>query len=88
MSMYNPIPHISIWRQMFGSMVRERRRAIHRSLDEAARLSGMEPSEWAAIEAGHVPADPARLRSIAAAIEVRFDELAVLVYLCQDAWAA
>ena len=76
------------WRQMFGSMILERREAIGRSVEEAARLAGMELSEWAAVEAGHIPANPARLRSMAAAIEVRFDELALLVYLCQGAWAA
>ena len=31
---------------------------------------------------------PARLRSMAAALEVRFDHMALLVYLCQGAWAA
>ena len=76
------------WRQMFGSMVQDRREAIGRSVEEAACLSGMESSEWAAVEAGHIPADPARLRSMAAALEVRFDHMALLVYICQGAWAA
>lgn len=76
------------WLEMFGSMIRERREAIGRSVEEAARLAGMESSEWAAVESGHIPADPARLRSMAAALEVRFDELALLVYVCQEAWAA
>ena len=76
------------WRQIFGSMIRERREAIGRSLEEAARLAGMESSEWAAVESGHIPADPDRLRSMAAALEIRFDQLALLVYLCQEAWAA
>jgi transcriptional regulator with XRE-family HTH domain len=76
------------WCQLFGSMVEDRREAIGRSVEDAARLAGMESSEWAAIEAGHIPADPARLRSMAAALEVRFDHMALLVYLCQGAWAA
>lgn len=76
------------WRQIFGGMIRERREAIGRSLEEAARLAGMESSEWAAVESGHIPADPDRLRSMAAALEVRFDQLALLVYLCQEAWVA
>jgi len=75
------------WRQIFGGMIRERREAIGRSLEEAARLAGMESSEWAAVESGHIPADPDRLRSMAAALEVRFDHMALLVYLCQEAWA-
>lgn len=56
---------VSQWRQMFGSMILERREAIGRSVEEAAWLAGMASSEWAAIEAGHIPADPARLRSMA-----------------------
>ena len=76
------------WRELFGSMVQDRREAIGRSVEDAARLSGMQSSEWAAVEAGHIPADPTRLRSMAAALEVRFDQMALLVYLCQGAWAA
>jgi len=81
------------WCQLFGGMIQDRREAIGRSVEEAAQLSGMASSEWAAIEAGHVPADllsddGARLRSMADALEVRFDHMAVLVHLCQGAWAA
>jgi transcriptional regulator with XRE-family HTH domain len=78
---------------MFGGMVQDRREAIGRSVEDAARLAGMESSEWAAVEAGHIPADLVsddgpRLRSMADALEVRFDHMALLVYLCQGAWAA
>ena len=67
-------------------MVRYRRAMICRTAEEAAWLAGMEASEWLAVEAGHIPADPARLRSMAAALEIRFDQMAMLVYLCQEAW--
>ena len=81
------------WCQLFGSMVQDRREAIGRSVEDAAQLAGMESSEWAAIEAGHIPADlvsddGARFRSMADALEVRFEDMALLVYLCQGAWAA
>ena len=75
------------WREMFGSMIEESRTSIGRSLEESAWMAGMESSEWAAIEAGHIPADPARLRSMAAALEIRFDQMAMMVFLCQGAWA-
>lgn len=84
----SPSIHSSAWRRLFGGTVRNRREAIGRPVEEAARLAGMESSEWAAIEAGHIPADPARLRSMAAALEIRFDQMTLLVYLCQGAWAA
>ena len=81
------------WSAILAGMIEERRRAVGLSQAEAARLAGMESSEWAAIEAGYLPEDlfsngSARLRSVAAALEVRFEDLALLVYLCQDAWAA
>ena len=68
-------------------MIQERREALGRSVEAAARLAGMEASEWAAVESGGVAADQDRLRAIADAIEVGFDEMALTVYLCQGAWA-
>jgi hypothetical protein len=68
-------------------MVQNRREAIGRPIEEAADLADMESSEWAAIEAGHIPADPDRLRSMAAALEIRFDQMSLLAYLCRGAWA-
>jgi len=73
-------------RRLFGAMVQDRRRMIGRTAEQAAWLAGMEASEWLAVEAGYIPADPARLRSMAAALEIRFDQMALLVYLCQEAW--
>lgn len=75
------------WLHLFGGMIRDRRETIGCSVEEAAGLAGLEPSEWAAVEAGHIPADPAKLRSMAAALEVRFDQMAMLAHLCQHAWA-
>ncbi len=74
------------WRRLFGSMIAECRCLAGRSLEEAARLAGMESSEWEAVELGHIPADPNRLRSMAAALGIRFDQMALMVHLCQGAW--
>ena len=83
-----PSPVIrNAWRELFGGMIQERREAIGLSVEEAARLAGMESSEWAAVESGQVAADQDRLRAISDAIEVGFDEMALTVYLCQGAWA-
>jgi len=75
------------FRRLFGSMVQDSRETIQRSVEDCARLAGMEFSEWAAIEAGYVPADPLKLRSMAAALEIRYDQLLLMVHLCQGAWA-
>ena len=56
-----------------------------RSVEEAAQLAGMEASEWSAVEAGFVP-DPAKLRPMADALELRYDRIATMAVLCRDAW--
>ena len=73
--------------QLFGSMIEDRREMIGRSVEDCARLAGMEFSEWAAIEAGHVPSDPDRVLAMAEALEIRRDQMAMLVFICQGAWA-
>ena len=73
------------WGRLFGQCVGKTREAAGRSVGEAARLAGMETSEWAAVEAGYVP-DPARLRPMADALELRYDKIATMAVLCRDAW--
>jgi hypothetical protein len=46
----------------------------------------MEASQWAAIEAGYVPTDAAQLRSMADALSLGYDKIAVLAVLCRDGW--
>ena len=44
-----------LWGQFFGDMIREARQERGRSIEEAARLAGMEVAAWKAVEAGQVP---------------------------------
>lgn len=74
------------WGRMFGSGIRTHRERAGISIAEAAGLSGMEISEWMAIEDGHVPQDVNRLRAMAAAIEMRYENISTLAFLCQGAW--
>ena len=60
--------------------------ALTSSLEEAARLSGMEVSEWMAIEDGCVPQDINRLRAMAETMQISFDKIATLVLVCRAAW--
>jgi len=71
--------------RLFGSCIEKTRQACGRTLEEAARLSGMEISEWAAIEAGYVP-DPGQLHPMSDALGLRYDKIAVLAFICQEAW--
>ena len=72
--------------RLFGSSICACRKQAGLSIEEAARLSGMEASEWMAIEDGNVPQDVNQLRAMAAAMEVSFDKLTTLVLVCRDAW--
>jgi Helix-turn-helix domain len=74
-----------VWGRLFGQCVGKTREAAGRSVEEAARLAGMEASEWASVEAGFVP-DPAWLRPMADALELGYDRIATMAVLCRDAW--
>ena len=85
-STYQPELRRQFWGRLFGRGVQECREQAGLSVEEAARLSGMEMSEWEAIEDGYVPQEINRLRSMAAALEISHDRLLNLVLLCRDAW--
>lgn len=74
------------WAGVFAKAIQHNRQARGFSVEEAARLAGMEVSEWAAIEAGAVPRTEAELHSIAGTLEVGYNQLFNLVLLCRDAW--
>lgn len=73
------------WGRIFGTAIQKNREKRGHSVAEAARLAGMEPSEWAAVEAGYVP-DPGLLHPISDALGLSYDKIAVLACLCQGAW--
>ncbi|MGD0736952.1 MAG: hypothetical protein ABR976_17605 [Terracidiphilus sp.] len=59
--------------------------ASGRSLEQVARLSGMETSEWMSIEAGFVP-EPSQLQPMSDALGIRRDKILMLAGLCLRAW--
>jgi transcriptional regulator with XRE-family HTH domain len=75
-----------VWGRIFGEGIEETRKSAGLSIEQAARLSGMEISEWMAIEQGHVPADLNRLRAMAEALGIRYDQIATMALLCREAW--
>jgi hypothetical protein len=81
------VPGRESWGRTFGACIEKTREARGRSLKEAARLSGMETSEWAAVEAGYVP-DPSQLHPMSDALGLGHDKLAMLAFICQGAWEA
>ena len=76
------------WGRIFGTCIQQNREKKGLSVAEAARLAGMEPSAWAAVEAGHVPETAEQLRAMAEALKFSSAQLGIVVLLCQGAWEA
>jgi hypothetical protein len=72
--------------RLFGFCIQETRISAGLTVEEAARLAGMESSEWLAIEDGYVPQDVNQLRAMAGALEISFDKIATMVLVCRGAW--
>ena len=73
------------WASLFGRFIKHGREKTGRSVEEVARLAGMEPEEWLAVEGGEVPR-PAQLRSMADALDVDHDTMGSLAIFCRGAW--
>ncbi len=91
--MFRPLPPTylpelrrQVWGRLFGLGIQATRTEAGLTIEEAARLSGIELSEWMAVEDGHVPQETDRLRSMAAVLEVGSEKLLNWVVLCRKAW--
>jgi ribosome-binding protein aMBF1 (putative translation factor) len=85
-STYIPeVRHRSLGR-LFGFCIQKTRESAGLSIEDAARLSGMELSEWMAIEDGNVPQDINQLRAMAEAMQIDFYKIASMVLVCRGAW--
>lgn len=75
------------WAGIFAKAIEHNRQARGLSFEDAARLAGMETSEWVAIESGAVlPRTDAELHAIAGTLEIGYEQFFNLVLLCRDAW--
>lgn len=91
--MFSPLPsdyfpelRRGVWGRMFGHFIQSQRNNLNMSVEQAAGLSGMEVSEWAAIEQGCVPRETSRVRAMAATLEISWDSMLNILALCQEAW--
>ncbi len=62
-----------------------RRAELGLTVEQAAELSGMEVSEWHAIEAGALPSEMSTIRSIATTLQVRWTDLHMLIFVADCA---
>jgi hypothetical protein len=72
--------------RLFGFCIHAARENAGLSIEDAARLSGMELTEWMAIEDGSVPREVNQLRAMAETMQVNFDRMASWVLVFRDAW--
>jgi Uncharacterized protein conserved in bacteria len=72
--------------RFFGFCIKSSRENAGLSVEDAARLSGMELSRWMAIEDGYVPQRLNQLRAMAEALQIKFDVMAGWVLTCRAAW--
>jgi hypothetical protein len=92
-NMFRPLPSDYVpelrrqaWGRLFGLGIQASRNEVGLTVEEAARLSGLELSEWMAIEDGHVPQQVDQLRSMASVLEVSYEKVLNWVFLCREAW--
>jgi hypothetical protein len=86
-STYLPELRREVCGRMFGKGIQQFREHIGLSVEEAARLSEMEFSEWAAIEAGgSLPQTADQLRAMAGALEMKFESLLSWAVVWRGAW--
>lgn len=80
-------PNLRFYIYLFARIVRNRRRELGMTVTRAAQLSGMEVSQWWAIEAGWVPTEYKTIRTIAATLEMgnsNLDLASILSSLAQE----
>jgi Helix-turn-helix domain len=75
-----------LWGEFFGDMIREARQQRGRSIEEAARLAGMEVPEWEAVEAGQVPGTRGQLQAMAIGLDIEWGVMGFLAILHSPAW--
>lgn len=68
-------PDRVFYTHLFGRLVRDRRRKLNLTIEQAAELTGITSSEWIAIEAGYVPQEYKMVRTISETLEVRTSDL-------------
>jgi transcriptional regulator with XRE-family HTH domain len=75
------------WGEMFGRFLRHDRLKTGRSIEECARLAGMDTTEWMLIETGHVlPGTREKLQAMAAALDMEWSSMVVIAFFCRSAW--
>jgi hypothetical protein len=66
------------WSSSLARYTRIRREQLGMTIDRAAKLSGLDLSQWCSLEDGWVPDERATLHSIATTLQVRWVDYSIL----------
>ena len=71
------------WVECFTRYIRTRRECVGLTVAEAAELSGLELSQWGALEAGWVPQEHATIRAIAGVLHIRWTDIEFIALIAR-----
>jgi hypothetical protein len=76
-----------VWARVFGHFIESARGKAGLSIENAARVAGMDPHNWWATESGSwLPATKQQLQLMAAAVHIDWPIMARIVTMCREAW--
>jgi transcriptional regulator with XRE-family HTH domain len=76
-----------VWARVFGRFISSARERAGLSIENAAKLAGMDPRNWRATESGSwLPTTKQQLQLMAAAVHIDWSIMTRIVTLCREAW--
>ena len=76
-----------VWARVFGRFIFSARERAGLSIENAARVAGMDPRNWRATESGSwLPATKQQLQLMAAAVHIDWPIMVRIITLCRSAW--
>lgn len=76
-----------VWARVFGRFILSARERAGLSIENAARLAGMDPRNWRATESGSwLPTTKQQLQLMAAAVHIDWPIMVRIITLCREAW--
>jgi transcriptional regulator with XRE-family HTH domain len=76
-----------VWGRLFGAFIESARKKAGLSVEQAARLTGMDVRRWSAVESGAwLPTTRQQFHLIAAALDMEWATMTRIVLMCRQAW--
>ncbi len=76
-----------VWGRVFSRFIANARERAGLSIENAARLAGMDPRNWRATESGSwLPTTKQQLQLMAAAVHIDWPIMVRIITMCRSAW--